>query len=206
MSETNSEQLIPKRRGKPQRWVPTPEIDAAIRRLYVERAGRTKRPAVAIFAEKIRWPAWAVKKRARTLGLVRTKEAPWSEAEIELLHRWAWLSDERIRLRLKAAGFTRTTTAIHMKLKRTHAKQSGDYYTATGLADCFGCDSHCVTAWIKKKWLKAQLRGTARTPQQGGDTWMILHSDVRQFVIEHPTVFDLRKADQLWFIDLLVNR
>lgn len=206
MSTNDSEQLIPKKKSKPKRWVPTPEIDAVIRRLYVERVGRGKVPHLRQFADKIGWPAWAVKKRGRELGLARTRELPWSDEEVELLHRYAWQSDESIRRKLKAAGYTRTATAIHLKLKRTQAKQSGDYYSATGLAQCFGCDSHCVVGWIKKGWLKAKPRETARTAQQGGDTWLILHSDVRQFVVAHPMAFDLRKVDQLWFIDLLCNR
>ena len=49
-------------------------------------------------------PHWALKKRARELGLARTKELPWSERELEILARYAWMSDERIRLKLKAAG------------------------------------------------------------------------------------------------------
>jgi hypothetical protein len=55
-------------------------------------------------------PHWALKKRARELGLARTKELPWSERELEILARYAWMSDERIRLKLKAAGYARTVT------------------------------------------------------------------------------------------------
>src|SRR5271157_1811045 len=47
---------------------------------------------------------WALKKRARELGLARTKELPWSEAELAILSRYAWMSDERIRLKLKVAA------------------------------------------------------------------------------------------------------
>ena len=206
MSRLTGETLQAKKKGKARKWVPTPEIDAVIRRLYAERVGRDHIPHLKQFAKKIGWPDWAVKKRGRELGLARTKEAPWSDEEVELLHRHAWMSDERIRLKLKAAGFTRTATAIHLKIKRTAAKQSGDYYSATGLASLFGCDSHCVVRWIKSGYLKAIPRGTERTEQQGGDTWLIRHPDVRQFVADHPMEFDLRKVDQLWFIDLLTNR
>ena len=42
---------------------------------------------------------------AREPGLARTKELPWSEPELEILERYACMSDERIRLKLKAAGY-----------------------------------------------------------------------------------------------------
>lgn len=201
----NAEPIKPKRGGKPRKYVPTAAIDAVITRLYVERVGRDKIPHLKLFAKKINWPDWAVKKRGRELGLARTKETPWSEAEVEILHQFAWMSDERIRLKLKAKGFTRTATAIHLKIKRTGAKQ-GDFYSATGLSSLLGCDSHCVMRWIKKGWLQAKPRGTDRTEAQGGDFWLIRPKDVREFIAGHPMEFDLRKVDQLWFVDLLTNR
>lgn len=205
MSTANAEQIKPRKKSKPKKWVPTPEIDAVIRRLYAERVGRDKIPHLKEFAKKIGWPHWAVKKRGRELGLARTKEASWSDAEAEILHKYSWMSDERIRLKLKAAGFVRTATAIHLKIKRTGAKQ-GDFYSATGLASLFGCDNHCVLSWIGKGYLKAKPRGTERTKAQGGDMWLIVPKDVREFIRLHPMEFDLRKVDQLWFVDLLTNR
>ena len=35
---------------------------------------------------------------------------------------------------------------------------------------------------------------------------MIYPEDVRRFVVSNPIAFDLRKVDQLWFMDLLTNR
>jgi hypothetical protein len=148
-------------------------------------------------------PHWALKKRARELGLARTKEQPWSEPELAILARYAWMSDERIRLKLKAAGYARSATAIHLKLRRMQFKRNGNFYSANSLAQALGIDSHAVTRWIKSGHLKAKLRGTARGPQQNGDIYLIHEKDVRRFILEHPTDIDLRKVDQLWFIDLL---
>jgi len=58
-----------------------------------------------------------------------------------------------------------------------------------------------VTRWIKSGHLKARFRGTARTAQQNGDSYLIQERDVRRFILEHPTEIDLRKVDQLWFLD-----
>jgi hypothetical protein len=49
-----------------------------------------------MLAKKVCIPHWALKKRARELGLVHTKELPWSEPELDILARYAWMSDERI--------------------------------------------------------------------------------------------------------------
>ena len=38
-----------------------------------------------------------------------------------------------------------------------------------------------------------------------GDIYLIQEKDVRRFILEHPTDIDLRKVDQLWFLDLLTN-
>ena len=60
-------------------------------------------------------------------------------------------------------------------------------------------------ALFKSGDLKAKFRGTARTEQQNGDIYLIHEKDVRRFILEHPTEIDLRKVDQLWFLDVLTN-
>ena len=156
-------------------------------------------------AEQVGIPQWVLKKRARELGLTRTKEHPWSEAELAILERYAWMSDERIRLKLKSADYMRSATAIHLKLKRMRFKSDPSFYSGKGLADALGIDSHVVARWIKSGHLRAQFRGTKRTERQGGDIYLIREKDVRRFILQHPTEIDLRKVDQLWFLDLITN-
>ena len=78
--------------------------------------------------------------------------------------------------------------------------------SAYGLAQLMGVDSHIVARWIRTGALRAQPRGTLRTPQQGGDSYVIRPADVRRFIVTNPIGFDLRKVEPLWFIDLLTNR
>ena len=115
------------------------------------------------------------------------------------------MSDERIRLKLMSAGYGRTVTAIHLKLKRMRFKSDPNFYSAKGLADAFGIDSHVVTRWIRAGCLHAERRGTNRAYQQGGDIYLIRERDVRRFILEYPTEIDLRKVDQLWFLDMITN-
>ena len=188
-----------------RRYVFNDQIDQFIREIYLNHRATKTRLGIRLLAKKVGVPHWALKKRARELGLSRTKETPWSERELEILARNAWMSDERIRLKLKAAGYARTATAIHLKLKRLKFKHDGSFYSANGLAQALGIDSHAVTRWIKSGHLKAKFRGTARTELQNGDIYLIHEKDVRRFILEHPTDIDLRRVDQLWFLDLLTN-
>jgi hypothetical protein len=183
----------------------TDQNDQLIRAIYLSHPGAKTRPGIRMLAKKAGIPDWALKKRARELGLVRTKEKPWSEAELDILARYAWMSDERIRLKLKAAGYSRSVTGIHLKLRRMQFKHDPSFYSANGLAQALGIDSHAVSRWIKRGHLKAQLRGTARGEQQNGDIYLIREKDVRRFILAHPTEIDLRKVDQLWFLDLITN-
>lgn len=187
-----------------RKYVFTARLDERIRETYLHPNAKT-RPSIRQLAEQVGIPHWALKKRARELGLARTKERPWSEPELAILARYAWMSDERIRLKLKAAGYPRSATGIRLKLRRMRFKFDPSFYSAKGLADALGIDAHVVTRWIKAGHLRAQLRGTRRTEQQGGDTYLIREKDVRRFILEHPTEIDLRKVDQLWFLDLITN-
>ena len=187
------------------KYVFTDQIDQLIREVYLNHRDVKTGFRIRTLANKVGMPHWALKKRARELGLTRTKELPWSEPELALLSRSAWMSDERIRLKLKAAGFNRTVTAIHLKLKRMKFKHGGSFYSAYTLAEALGIDPHAVTRWIKSGHLKARFRGPGRKPDQNGDSYLIQEKDVRRFILEHPTDIDLRKVDQLWFLDVITN-
>ncbi len=162
-----------------RKYVFTDQIDQLIRESYHNRRDEKIRLNIRPLAKKVGIPDWALKKRARELGLARTKELAWSQRELEILSRYAWMSDERIRLKLKAAGYSRTVTGIHLKLKRMRFKHDGSVYSAYSLAQALGIDPHAVTRWIKSGHLKAKFRGTARGPQQNGDSYLIQEKDGR---------------------------
>lgn len=153
------------RRRKRTKWISTPRLDDEIRRCYLARLKSKTAPGLLALSQRIGWPKWALVKRARALSLSYIKESPWSDKELRILERWAWMSDERIRLKLKAAGFTRSSTAVHLKLKRMRFK-AGSWYSASSLASAFGIDVHQVTRWIGSGLLHARRRETARTPHR----------------------------------------
>ena len=188
-----------------RKYIFNDQADQLIREAYLSPRDRKGMSSIHLLAKRLGMPHWALKKHARELGLTRTKELPWSEPELAILSRCAWMSDERIRLKLKAAGFARTVTGIHLKLKRMRFKHDGSFYSANSLAQALGIDRHALTRWIKSGHLKAQLRGTARSLPQNGDTYVIQEKAVRQFILQYPTEIDLRKVDQLWFLDLITK-
>jgi len=101
-----------------RKYIFTDQIDQLIRESYLNHRDAKRGFGIRPLAKKVGMPHWALKKRARELGLARTKERPWSEPELAILSRYAWLSDERIRLKLKAAGCTRTLTRFLVSVKR----------------------------------------------------------------------------------------
>jgi len=198
--------------SNPKRWVPTAAIDAEITRIYTEeyqqrdrRLPHRRLPPLRRFASQIGWPYWAVKKRGRELGLARTKEKPWTERELTLLNHYAHLTPEVIAKKLRQAGILRTVTACKLKLKRLGYKSGTEYYSGCSLARAFGLDQHCITRWVRKGWLRAGHKGTARAAVQGGDAWLIHEDDVRAFIVAHPEEIDLRKVDQRWFLYIITR-
>jgi hypothetical protein len=188
------------------KYAATPEIDAAIREAYERYQKYGNRTAITTTARKIGWPKWKVNRRAIALGIARAKEAPWSRDELDVLERYGWMCDEKLSERLKAAGFHRTATAVHLKKKRLRISASGDWYSATQLAEAFGVDGHKIVRWIQSGLLRASRRGTARISVQGGDSFVILCRDVREFAIAHPNEYDLAKVEKTWFLELVTGR
>ena len=132
-----------------RKYIFSDQVDQLIREIYLSHRGAKTRPGIRLLAKKVGMPHWALKKRARELGLARTKELPWSEPELEILARYAWMSDERIRLKLKAGGYARTVTGIHLKLKRMRFKHDGSFYSActgSSSAATIRCELHTSAA------------------------------------------------------------
>ena len=197
------------RRRERNSWTSSPQIDAIIVRIYqsMPSKGDIKRLAITIGR-----PGWWVRNRALKLGLAqpRFREAPWTEPELEFVAANAHKDAAALSSMLRRRGFRRTPAAILVKLKRsgvpTGRNADLEHYTGRQLARLFGVDQKTVSAWIAKGWLKAGHRGTARTPEQGGDEYWIHRREVRKFIIENIAVIDIRKVEKCWFVDVLAQQ
>lgn len=181
----------------------TPAMDDLVRAAYQQLRVHSDRKAMRNCAGRLEVPRWVVLRRGRELGLARTKETPWSEMEVGLLERWGHLTDAVIQRKLAAAGHSRSINGIHLKLKRMRIRQNLDGYSAYSLAEAFGVDSHKIGLWIGRNMLRATRRGTDRKESQGGDSYWITHSAVRDFVLRYPDEIELAKVEKFWFLDLV---
>ena len=189
---------------KPVKYKITPEIRARIEKVYKTDTGNGQ---VAALAKALGFPRWKVTRYAVEHGLTakQQQQPDWSEAETELLQKLARYSPGRIRIKMKARGYTRSVNGIVLKMRRMKMRQNIKGHSARDVARCLGVHDHFVTRAIKAGRLSATKRGTARTERQGGDHWYILAQNLRQYILNHLHEIDIRKVDKYWFVDLLAN-
>lgn len=188
--------------AKPARFPITPEIHAAIERVYKRDTGNGQ---VAALARRIGYPRWRISRYAISQGWIakQQKEPDWSGDEEAILERSAHLCPEVIQRKLREKGFHRSVTGIVMKRKRERFLQNLNGYSACKVAEGLGVDMHFVRRAIKAGKLKARYRGTKRTPQQGGDQYYITERAVRDYIVGNINEIDIRKVDKYWFVGLL---
>ena len=175
--------------------MPPPSRGQALAKHYA----RTVRGRSGQIARCLGMPRWVVNRRAVALGLSRVKDRPWSREDEEYLEAQL----HRASLKAIARKLRRTPTAVKLKAKRLGLRKHGEGYTATSLAQAFGVDPHWVLARIRDGRLRATHRRTERTEAQHGDSWLITEEAVVAFIKRNPYDLDLRKVDQLWFLDLV---
>ena len=136
------------------------------------------------------------------------KEPPWSDEEVRILERNCHLSPRIISSKLRPQGYRRSQTGIVLKRKRLRLKRSDRGYSAGRLADVMGVHRNTVLTWIRRGLLHAQRLPAERPVQQvaSDGEWFIRPKRVRQFIIDHAALVDIRKCDKYWLIDLLANK
>lgn len=184
--------------------------DALIRRWWPVISARSEpgKSAEWLARQMVKVTVQQVRHRASVLGLrrMRTKEPPWSEAEIELLDQWLHLPLHSIRARLKRRGFRRTESAIAVQRYRKCGgfSQATGAYSAHQLAQLLGVSSIPVNGWIKKGWLRATPRGDTVAAHGGpGDRWLITPKAVKDFLFDNAALINPRGINFVWLMDLL---
>lgn len=179
-----------------KKWIWNDVMDHVLRSTYDATVpGRAQE-----LAERFRVPRWAINRRAVVLGLSKPKDKPWSLTEQSYLES----NFHHVSVKVLASKLGRSPTAVKLKAKRLGLRKYGEGYTALSLAEALGVDPHWVLARIRSGRLRATLRRTERTAQQGGDSWLITDEGFIDFLREYPYEIDLRKVDGLWFMDLVV--
>ena len=178
----------------------TPEKDAILRERY------DSRPGVPLsIARSFGWPAWAIKRRAAVLGLCRpptTPPRPWTAAEVAYLEEHA---GTRVVASM-ARRLGRPISATVLKLRRLGlSRLIREDYTLRSLAECFGVDHHAVDRWIRLGLLVGDFRHGGAAPAYDRDARRFTDANVLAFVKANPTAFELRRVDQTWFLDLMLD-
>lgn len=171
-------------------------FDEASDRLIRERYD-SRTETIDRLARLLGYPRWAIKRRAQTLGLARTREKPWSEKEVAYLEG----NLHRQSMSVLARQLRRSVTAVALKARRLGIRKAAEGYTIRSLAQAFGVDDHNVARWVELGLLKASRRNSERAR----DMYIIPDREVKRFVCTNPMEFNLKKVDQVWFIDVLAG-
>ncbi len=178
-----------------KKWFWNDITDGLLRRMY----DPTVKGRCQQIADRLKVPRWVVNRRAVALGLSRPKDRPWPIEEVSYLEG----NFHHVSVKRLARKLGRSPTAVKLKAKRLGLRKYDEGYTARSLAEALGVDPHWVLARIRSGKLRAHQRHTERTPDQGGDSWLITDDAVLDLLREHPYDIDLRKVDSLWFVDLI---
>lgn len=176
------------------------QIDLAIRQAYQgAEPGAVKRVAAACNR-----PVWWVIKRAKQLELRPLRGRPLTEREMGCIKANAHLPVGEIQAKLQAFHSKRSAQTILDYINRSMIQPNRDRpLSATALAELFGVNPSTLTKHIYAGRLIARRSGTGGPKMPAH--YLIEGVEVVRFVIKHPQLVDLRKVDQVWFIDLMAH-
>jgi len=133
----------------------------------------------------------------------------WTAPELALLHNFEHraLKDRAMEELLLQHGFTRTIKAISKKRSLEHLNGEVDHdqetlgYTPTGLARCLGLHHTTILRHVRSGFIKATPQD--REGQQ--PIFRIKRREIKRFLKENIHLWDHRKADQYWLVDILTR-
>lgn len=183
-------------RGKPAKYVWTPERDHAIREAWLARIPRRSQ----LLADRWGIPKWAVTHRAVALGVTRPEahKRPWTPEEEAFL--WTHAGHRHARWIARKLG--RSLASVAMAMKRRQLRQAvRENYTLRELELCFGVDHRVIERWVREGKLEVEKRGYLTDR----DAWAVTDAALLRFIAEHPMAFELRRVEQVWFMDLILS-
>ena len=184
-------------------WL-TPERHAQILAVY---AGGYKQGAIKRLAYEWDIDPSLIYDWAREMDLPRSRSwrrRVWDPREDELLEQHAHLSNAKVRYHLRRQGWHRSEVAIatrrrRLQLHRRDASSTG-WYSAEQVATLLGYSKDTVLRWIRRKAMVADVcNDHARQNASGCSYYYRIHEDqLRQFLLTHPLLWDLRKVADHW--------
>lgn len=181
-----------------RRFAQSDAMDQAVREGY---AHARRKGDIQALALRLGRPYWWVQKRGAALGCTRTNATrldAWTREEEAIVEAWSVCTPKLISTKLRQAGYQRTEAAVALRLKRGgFDREDPDRWSATQLAPLLGVNAKTVADWIERRGLRA-----VRENWGPNGRLMITRKELRRWIAEHPRWVDLRKVEQLWFMDL----
>lgn len=149
-------------------------------------------------AARLKRTRCAVKERARALGLSRLRPN-WTAEDDAWLRDNARLPMDQLKAKLRRGGSAIQARLTYLGSSRRDALD----WSATQVAEIFGVEAHCVIRWLESGKLKGHRRPDYGRPDR--PIWQVQPEAARDFIRSYPTAFDIRKVDQIAFIDLVLG-
>ena len=188
---------------------PNEFMDNAIREAY-DKSHAGRYGAIREVAERFGVSPSIIKYRATKLGLVRHRDPNhfWTPAEDEILQESIQYGLNTVKARLKRAGYSRTLSAISNRrfLLGINNLEHPDIINAVGAAKVLGVGEKVVGNWIRNGLLKAEKRKLYKPDTRDPYQWSIRHRDLRKFLINNPSKWDMRRVQyHHWLLELLAG-
>ena len=189
----------------------SPEIDEALRMAYGQSreygqddSSRTSSLTLKEIALRFERTRGYLRRRAEELNLTLRqvkRHSKWSEEEQRILERNAHLSCEAIQKRLVNEGYERTVSAIRDRITLHNLRQGTPYFRQEQLAQYLGVSAQKVRRWMQEGLIRFQRMQT----NSPADPLLVHRNEVRRFIQRNPMAIDLRRVDQLWFLDTVFD-
>lgn len=197
--------------AKLRRLPNSPEIDEALRMVYglsrdYGRGDSSHTGSLTLKEITLRFGRTRgyLRRRAEELNLPLRqvkRHSKWSEEEQRILERNAHLSCEAIQKRLVNEGYKRTISAIRDRITLHNLRQGTPYFRQEELVQYLGVSAQKVRRWMQEGLIRCQRMQT-NSPT---DPRLVHRNEVRRFVQRNPMAIDLRRVDQLWFLDIVFD-
>ena len=185
--------------------------DDRIRREYAEYS----RGCIRRMAEEWGVTQGAIRLRAIRIGAPVPRRATadrpdwWSRKEDKIILSTVHKGIPAILDALRKAGYSRSNRAVssHLHVLRLRGDlerlndmlEDRDEYTPDQIAVALGMGRRTVNQWIERGWLPSRTCGNAGTRQRKA----VRRKDLRKFLIENVSHWNLQGADKYWLVDLL---
>jgi hypothetical protein len=171
-----------------QKYLWTPERDAALRRAYRAKNKRLLSVELKELVRRTGWPRYILQNRSQSLGLRLWSCERWEPAEIDALRELAGeMPVYKIAKRIGRSEFSVRNKLWTLGLD----SRNTEGYSINELCKLFGVNHGKIEGWIGRRWLA--LNEDQRVP----------HASIESFVWKHMEEYRFAACDEWWLKTML---